>query len=88
MIAEQLPALESTLLGIVGPEANLGATELITAELLDQLAREGGAVRIGELQIGAEPSSAALRAQGAARLAPYRRDLGAVRAAGPRVSAE
>ena len=87
LIAEQIPALEATLVGIAGPEADLGATELVTAELIDQLARSGGAVQIGELRVGEEPSSAALRAQGAARLAPYRRDLGAVRAAGPRVDA-
>ena len=84
LIAEQIPALEATLVGIVGPEADLGATELVTAELLDQLARSGGEARIGELQIGPEPSSVALRAQGAARLMPYRRDLGTVRTAGPR----
>lgn len=84
LIAEQLPALEATLIGFSGPEANLGATELVTAELLDQLARSGGEVQIGELRVGEEPSSTALRAQGLSRLAPYRRDLGAVRAAGPR----
>ena len=84
LIAEQLPALEATLIGVYGPEADLGATEIVAAEMLDQLTRSGGAVQIGDLHVGAETTASALRAQGLARLAPYRRDLGAVRAAGPR----
>ena len=83
LVAEQIPALEATLEPPYGPEADLGATEVVAAELLDQLARATGEVQIGELRVGTE-SSAVLRAQGLARLAPYRRDRGAVRAAGPR----
>jgi hypothetical protein len=87
LIAEQIPAIETTLIGVYGPEADLGATEIVAAELLDQLNRQGGEVQIGELHIGSE-SSAALREQGESRLAPYRRDAGAVRAIGPRVPVE
>ncbi|RYG23750.1 hypothetical protein EON82_13025 [bacterium] len=87
LIAEQVPAIEATLIGVYGPEADLGATEIVAAELMDQLNRQGREVQIGELSIGVE-SSDALRAQGMARLAPYRKDAGAVRAIGPRVSLE
>lgn len=87
LIAEQVPALEATLIGVYGPEADLGATEIVAAELLDQLNRQGGEVQILDLKVGGE-SSEALRSQGLARLAPYQRDAGAVRAIGPRVCAE
>lgn len=83
LIAEQLPALEATLIGPYGPEANLGATEIVTAELLDQIDRAEGGVQIGDVK-DESLSSAGLRSQGWARLAPHRRDVGAVRAAGPR----
>ena len=84
LLAEQIPALAATLVGPTGAEADLGATEIAAAEMLDQLSRSGGAVQIGDLHVGGETTAAALRAQGLARLAPYQRDLGAVRAAGPR----
>lgn len=87
LIAEQVPAIEATLIGVYGPEADLGATELVAAELLDQLNRQDGEVQVGELHIGGE-STNELRAQGMARLAPYRKDAGAVRTIGPRVTLE
>ena len=87
LIAEQVPAIEATLIGVYGPEADLGATEIVAAELLDQLNRQGGEVQIADLKIGGE-SSDGLRNQGWSRLAPYRKDAGAVRAVGPRVCLE
>lgn len=81
--AEQIPAIEATLIGIYGPEVELGVVEIVAAEYLDQVARSTGEVQIEGLRIGVE-SSAALRARGEARLAPYRRDAGVVRTAGPR----
>ena len=87
LIAEQVPAIEATLISVYGPEADLGATEIVAAELLDQLNRQGGEVQIGELRIGGE-SSDSLRTQGSARLAPFRKDAGAVRTIGPRVPLE
>lgn len=83
VIAEQVPALEAVLVGTLGPEANLGATEIVTAEILDQIDRAEGGVTLEGLR-SEVASTAALRAQGWARLAPYGRDLGRVRAAGPR----
>lgn len=82
--AEQIPAIEATLVGAYGPEVDLGVSEIVAAEYLDTVARAGGELQIGELRVGAAESSAALRARGEARLAPYRRDAGVVRAAGPR----
>lgn len=83
LVAEQTPAIEAMLIGIYGPEVDLGVTEIIAAEYLDQVSRSIGSVEIGELRIGAE-SSTELRARGEARLAPYRRDASVVRTAGPR----
>ncbi len=83
LVAEQVPALEATLAVTSGPEVELGIMEIVAAEYLDQVARSCGEVQIGELKVGVE-SSAALRARGEARLAPYRRDAGVVRTAGPR----
>lgn len=83
LVAEQVPAIEATLAVVSGPEVELGVSEIVAAEYLDQVARSCGEVQIGELRVGVE-SSAALRARGEARLAPYRRDAGVVRAAGPR----
>lgn len=83
LIAEQVPALESVLVPVTAPETDLGATEIVTAELLDQIGRAEGGVEIGGVRTEVVESTA-LRAQGLARLAPYRLDLGTVRAAGPR----
>lgn len=83
LAAEQTPVLEASLTTTEPPEVALGIAEIVAAEFLDQMARGLGECRIGELSAGA-PSSAELRARGEARLAPYRRDLRAVRAAGPR----
>lgn len=84
LIAEQVPALQATLVPVVAAEADLGATEVVTAEFLDQIGRAEGGIEIAGLR-SETVEGAVLRAQGLARLAPYRLDLGAVRAAGPRV---
>ncbi len=84
LIAEQVPALQAALVPVFAPDADLGATEIVAAELLDQIGRAEGGIALGDLR-NEVVSTENLRNQGLARLAPYRLDLGAVRAAGPRV---
>ena len=85
LIAEQVPALLATLAPVSSPDADLGATEVVTAELLDGIDRAEGGVVLDGLR-SEIPSTDGLRARGLARLAPYRLDGGKVRAAGPRVA--
>ena len=94
LIAEVVPALEADLdLSTVDMAIlNLGATELVCAEFLDQMAREAGVgetVQIGDLHLQpATALSSQLRQQGLDRLSLARVNRAAVRAAGPKVSDE
>lgn len=86
LIAEIVPALAAQLEEDASAIANLnlGATEIVCAELLCQLAREPGAterVNLNGMEISGRrlmDDAAALRAQGQARLSPYRRNPGTV----------